>query len=328
MNIKNVSSISSTSPTTAAVAENPNLPSSTQSTKKPSQIKQAVEMFKNSKFRLYVAIMALNWFATALVYDGLAYLNNFIGANIFVNWVLMNLIELPAQFVCYYLISRWGRRVTVALTLVLSGLTLLATLLVEYFESKSVQGLGWIKLLLFVAAKFIITQSYSAIIVHAPELFPTSLRSFGYGICLFSGKLTAVLSPLISFYVSKVAPALPAIIYGSLSMLCGIVSLYVPETLNRPLPNSVDDVCKWPRSLNHEERKTVRRLNDNELKLLFKCCYRFVYSFQPKQNLNAKYESILSFKNKNIEKNSTSRPQKEINRRTTKMYAQRRQDQP
>lgn len=93
-------------------------------------------MFKSAKFRLYVLIMALNWFATALVYDGLAYLNNFIGENIFLNWIIMNLIELPAQFVCYYLISRSGRRVTVALTLILSGIILLTTLLVEFFESQ------------------------------------------------------------------------------------------------------------------------------------------------------------------------------------------------
>lgn len=99
------------------------------------QLKLALEMFKNGKFRLYVLIMALNWFATALVYDGLAYLNNYIGENIFLNWIAMNLIELPAQFVCYYLISRSGRRVTVALTLVIAGVTLLGTLLVEFCES-------------------------------------------------------------------------------------------------------------------------------------------------------------------------------------------------
>lgn len=234
----------------------------------------ALGMFRNGKFRLYVLIMALNWFATALVYDGLAYLNNFIGENIFLNWVLMNLIELPAQFVCYYLISRSGRRVTVALTLVLSGVTLLATLLVEYSEAKWSLGLAWLKLVLFVLAKFIITQSYSAIILHAPELFPTNLRSFGYGICLFSGKITAVLSPIISFYISKIAPSMPALIYGTFSILCGLISLYVPETLNRPLPNSIEDVVSWPRTLSADEWKVVRKLNENEIKLIFKCCYK------------------------------------------------------
>ena len=218
-------------------------------------------IFKNSKFRMYVLIMALNWFATALVYDGLTYLNNFIGENIFFNWIAMNLIELPAQFVCYYVISRYGRRLTVSITLILAGITLLFTLIdiIPFFEQ-----LTWLKLVLFVLAKFILTQSYSAVILHAPELFPTNLRSFGYGICLFSGKITSVLSPMISLYLSKIAPRLPAVIYGAISIFCGILSLYVPETLNRPLPNSIEDVCKWPRSLTPEEWKVVRDINNAE----------------------------------------------------------------
>jgi hypothetical protein len=53
----------------------------------------------------------------------------------------------------------------------------------------------------YLLAKFSSTQAYSAVILHAPEIFPTNLRSFGYGICLFSGKLTSVLSPFISLYL-------------------------------------------------------------------------------------------------------------------------------
>ena len=60
-------------------------------------------------------------------------------------------------------------------------------------------------------------------------------------------------------------PRLPAIIYGIISITCGIISLYVPETLNRPLPNSIDDVVKWPRSLSKEEKKRVKKLNKEEL---------------------------------------------------------------
>ena len=54
-------------------------------------------------------------------------------------------------------------------------------------------------------------------------------------------------------------PRLPAIIYGIISITCGIISLYVPETLNRPLPNSIDDVVKWPRSLSKEEKKDAKK---------------------------------------------------------------------
>jgi MFS family permease len=225
-------------------------------------------ILNQSKFRMYVFILALTWFTTALVYDGLTYMNNFIGENIFVNWVLMNLIELPAQFVCYLVISRFGRRMTISITLVLSGLILLFTF-IEMLEM--FQDAKWIKLVLFVLAKFVVTQSYSAIILHAPELFPTSIRSFGYGICLFSGKLTAIISPFISLYMSKIVPSLPPTVYGSVSIICGLVYLYLPETLNRSLPNSIEDVVKWPRTLSSEEWKAVKEMNRNEMNKL-RCC--------------------------------------------------------
>lgn len=71
-------------------------------------------------------------------------------------------------------------------------------------------------------------------------------------------------------------PRLPAIIYGVISISCGMISLYVPETLNRPLPNSIDDIVKWPRSLSKEEKRIVRKLNREErntvINSIFRCC--------------------------------------------------------
>ena len=73
-------------------------------------------------------------------------------------------------------------------------------------------------------------------------------------------------------------PRLPAIIYGIISISCGIISLYVPETLNRPLPNSIDDIVKWPRSLSKQEKKRVKKLNKEEIRsvyrALFSCCIK------------------------------------------------------
>ena len=154
-------------------SETPTLPIQSAAAATKRTTSQVVDIVKHPKFRLYVIIMALNWFATALVYDGLTYLNNYIGENIFFNWIAMNMIELPAQFVCYIVLSRFGRRLTTSVTLVLVGFILLLTCL-DTIEV--ISQLAWFKLVLFVLAKFIITQSYSAVILHAPELFPTNLR--------------------------------------------------------------------------------------------------------------------------------------------------------
>ena len=85
----------------------------------------------------------------------------------------MNMIELPAQFACYIIISRYGRRLTTSITLIIAGVVLLITCL-DVIDVVAEQE--WLKLVLFIIAKFVVTQSYSAVILHAPELFPTNLR--------------------------------------------------------------------------------------------------------------------------------------------------------
>jgi MFS family permease len=90
-----------------------------------------MDIIRNPRYRLYVLIMSLNWFATALIYDGLQYLNSSVGTNIFVNWTLMNIVELPAQLVCHVCLSRIGRRLTTSIFLVLCGTTLISTSIIS-----------------------------------------------------------------------------------------------------------------------------------------------------------------------------------------------------
>ncbi len=258
------------------------------------------DLVRNTKFRNYVLIMALNWFATSIVYDGLTYMNNHIGENIFLNWIAMNMIELPAQVMCFVVISKYGRRLTVSTTLIVSGCLLLSTCL-DLFDF--MKDLAWFKFCLFVAAKFTVTQSYSAIILHSPEMFPTNLRTFGYGISLFSGKITAILSPMISIYLGKIVPGLPSVIYGAISIICGLISFYVPETLNRPLPNCIDDVVKWPRTLTEQEKKVVDEMNKKELKKIKRiltCCRESSLKQHYSEKKSLKVNVLLSEKEQNI----------------------------
>ncbi len=211
----------------------------------------------------------------------------------------MNMIELPAQVMCFIVISKYGRRLTVSVTLIVSGFLLLATCS-EIFDF--IKNLSWFKFFLFVAAKFTVTQSYSAIILHSPEMFPTNLRTFGYGISLFSGKLTAILSPMISIYLGKLYPVLPSIIYGAISIICGLISFYVPETLNRPLPNCIDDVVKWPRTLTEQEKKIIHEMNKNELKKvkrIITCCRQTSLKQHRSEKSNVKVSILVSEKEQN-----------------------------
>ena len=45
-------------------------------------------------------------------------------------------------------------------------------------------------------------------------------------------------------------PWLPGILFGSLSIFVGLLALLLPETLNRPLPNTVEDIESWGKKPN------------------------------------------------------------------------------
>jgi hypothetical protein len=152
---------------------------------------------------------------------------------------------------------------------------------------------------------------------------------------LFSGKVTACISPMISIYLvnaifnlflviilfyffvfikkGKIYPTLPALIYGIISVLCGFISLYVPETLNRPLPNSIEDVLKWPRTLTAEEWKAVNELNSKEfnMKKIKKClrnnlcCNKQSKTDEKKISLNNNNDMIC-LENKTLTKSAST----------------------
>jgi hypothetical protein len=151
-------------------------------------VKSISEISRKPKFILYFLIITFNWFSTTLVYSGLNYYNNFLfndqnDNNIFLNWILITLIELPAQLVCYMMVSRWGRRPTISTTMILTGFFLISTSFdlilladdhrwITTFKSQ----ISYIRLGLILVAKFFITQSYNGVILQAPELFPSKLR--------------------------------------------------------------------------------------------------------------------------------------------------------
>ena len=162
--------------------------------KKSNQItikQMFLEIIQYPKFRLYTIVMTLNYFVTALIYDGLQYLNADVGENIFINWTVLSIAEMPAQIICHIFLSRFGRRLSTSIYLIICGITLIIISITftckqhinsfwncifkDYFSFIDIKFDG-LKLTLYMIAKIACTVAYSSVIIHAPEIFPTHLR--------------------------------------------------------------------------------------------------------------------------------------------------------
>lgn len=97
---------------------------------------------------------------------------------------------------------------------------------------------------LAMVGKFGITASFAVIYVYTAEIFPTVLRQTGIGVSSMFARLGGVLAPIINMLHNH-SPTIPLVIFGTSPLLGAVLALALPETADRPLPDTVDDVENW-----------------------------------------------------------------------------------
>lgn len=87
-------------------------------------------LWKTPNMRLKTILITLNWFANEMVYMGMSYYGPSLGNNQYFSFFLSALVEVPSHFVCWMIIDKWGRRWPLALSMVISGVSCIATVLI------------------------------------------------------------------------------------------------------------------------------------------------------------------------------------------------------
>ena len=112
----------------------------------------------------------------------------------------------------------------------LGGLSLLLTLALSSEASKSA---------LSQLGKCMITASFAMVYQYATEIFPTVVRNAGLGSCSFFSRLGGIIAPFIGREVAVLSPIAPILIFGVTSVVAGLLTLLLPETKNRALPDTI-----------------------------------------------------------------------------------------
>lgn len=202
-----------------------------------------LDVLKNAKLRLYAIIMCLLWFVNSLVYYGLSLSTSALAGNGYLNFFLSGLVEIPAYTSCIFILQKWGRRWPLAIFHIVAGIFLCLSMFIPK-ETADGTSLVWLLIICNMIGKFGITGSFGTVFLYAPEIFPTTLRSQAMGISSLGGRLGNMLAPFSSL-VARNIPWLPGILFGTSSIIVGCLALLLPETLNRPLPQTIEDIENW-----------------------------------------------------------------------------------
>lgn len=148
--------------------------------------------------------------------------------------MLVSLVEIPGYYLGLVTIDRFGRVPSFIGWMILCGVTCISC---GYAETV------WVQIVMFLVGKLGITCSCSIIYVHATEMMPTVIRSSCVGFFATMSRIGALAAPFAPF-LAKFYEPLPYIVFGLSALLGAVLYSYQPETLNRMLPNTVEEATR------------------------------------------------------------------------------------
>ncbi|XP_069754330.1 organic cation/carnitine transporter 2-like [Narcine bancroftii] len=201
---------------------------------KSAQSYTIFHLVKTNNIRLITIINMLTWMIITVGYYGLSLNTSNLHGNDYLNCFFSAAIEVPGYIAAWFFLWKFSRRLSHSGTLLLGGVILL---LIQFITS-DISGLVTV---LVMMGKLATTCAFGMVYVYTSELYPTAIRNTGIGVNSMASRLGSILSPYI-FYLGVYQEFLPYILLGSFTALIGLLVLFLPETFNHPLPDTIEQM--------------------------------------------------------------------------------------
>ncbi|XP_043992928.1 solute carrier family 22 member 15 [Gambusia affinis] len=188
--------------------------------------------------RLRTMVLMYVWYCCSLVYYGLTLGASATSGSRFVNVAMYGLVELPAYPLCIYFINKsWaGRRKSMSSFLFLAGGACLCTTLIPE-NSGSLLSIMSLALL----GKLMVSAAFNIAYVYTSELYPTVIRNAGLGVCSMSCRVGGILAPFVPS-MRALHASMPFTVFCLSGLSAGCLGLLLPETLNRPAADTLEEL--------------------------------------------------------------------------------------
>ncbi|CAF1306823.1 unnamed protein product [Rotaria sordida] len=204
-----------------------------------------------SKIMIIIAInMSFQWFVQNLVFYGVSQNTGAWLTDPYIAFLAGALVEIVAYFIVHLVLNRWGRKLVYCIFVLLFGLFSFFVVPIQMFMLKNSQEQYILMFIINVLLKFLASGSYAIIYIYANELFPTQGRNTGIGLCSMVARFGAIIGTLSNDLLARVWIHFPIVVFGTTSLIAVVFATICPETMNKPLPETIHDVDRmgltWP----------------------------------------------------------------------------------
>ncbi|XP_067674869.1 organic cation transporter protein-like [Haliotis asinina] len=203
---------------------------------------RVTQMFTTPWLLFVTVIIFFNWFVASMVYYGLGLNVQNLSGDIYLNFTIANIVEFVSYMMCVTLLDRLGRKFLQCGCMLLGGIACVCTMFPVLYGTSSID---WVTVALSMVGKFGAAGAFAIVYIYTAELFPTVVRNSGVGVSSFFARIGGMVSPYIAdlgvLLGGDLKVALPLIVFGGLSIAAGLLTLFLPETLKRRLPETIED---------------------------------------------------------------------------------------
>ena len=188
-----------------------------------------IDLFRTYNLRIKTLVLAFTWIVCSALYYVLLLDQSELGSGLYLGFFITALVQLPGYCYVIFTLERpfFGRKRSMCAFLLLSGLCLCLHPNVDNPQLKKIVS---------VFGRFCANCSYTILNLFSAEQFPTTVRGVGVGFTLVISRIGTILAP----YILLLGPLSP-IVFGTGAVMAGVASLVLPETLGKPLPETIAD---------------------------------------------------------------------------------------
>ncbi|KAK4292638.1 hypothetical protein Pmani_034609 [Petrolisthes manimaculis] len=198
-------------------------------------IDEVLLLFSGHKIRLITFVMCLDFCIVGMLFFGLTMGANALGVDVFIFVAISGTVEIPAWTILLPITKWFGRKRTVILSYFITAVVLLTQPLIP-------EDLKVLSIVLVMIGKMTSSCAFSSIGVYITELFPTEVRSQGFGLAMAASRLGAIIAPFIISAVEDTYPWLISVVFGLSALVACIALIPLWETGNIRLPDTLADL--------------------------------------------------------------------------------------
>lgn len=159
-------------------------------------------MVTNKKYCMMTMILWFSFFVNGFIYHGFSLNVEILGGNVFINFALAGLVEIPSVVISLIGMRYIGRKAFTIFTII-SAACCYAIIATFRLACDDLSDNDIMLVTLSMLGKMFIFATFNAIYIHAGEIFPTRLRQSGVSSCSVAARVGSTIAPFVKDLVSK-----------------------------------------------------------------------------------------------------------------------------